>query len=292
MLLLASVIACAGPQKPKEQTTLNIEVERMMPSAVSLRKTAVEVILAVDNPMSSTLKVVGGKYSIDTKEVAGVLSGDVEVNAQLASGASTEITFRQEIPFPKDNEAYKAIIDRSTLPIELKGQLTLSDGSQMPFSRISEVATPSLPKFVVHEAQAARYGKSGVDVSLFLRLINENIFGLGVEGVDYTVELNGKEIKKEQAAVGIKLLGAAAEEYEVTTVLDEKSFGKQEVKDLLANKLVTYRVHGELELSFIKIPFEHTGEIKLGGHSSTHSIYSTARTNILAPSQKVDRKCR
>ena len=73
-------------------------------------------------------------------------------------------------------------------------------------------------------------------------------------------------MKKEQAAVGIKLLGSAAEEYEVTTVLDEKSFGKAEVKELLKNKLVSYRVYGELELSFIKVPFEHVGEIVLGGN--------------------------
>ena len=266
IFLLGLATACAGPQKPKETVTLNIDVERMMPSAVSLQKTAVEVILAVENPMGRTLKLAGGSYSIDTKAVAGVLTGQISDASEIASGGSAEITFRQEIPFPAETETYRAIIEQSTLPIELKGELTLSDGSKIPFSRFSEIATPTIPKFVVHDAQAARYGKAGIDISLFLRLINENTFGLGVEGVDYTVELNGKEIKKEQAAVGIKLLGAAAEEYEVTTVLDEKTYGKKEVKELIASKTVSYRVYGELELSFIKVPFEHVGEIKLGGN--------------------------
>jgi LEA14-like dessication related protein len=266
LLGLTSVVACAGAQKPKEEITLNIEVERMMPSAVSLHKTAVEVILNVENPMGRTVHVTSLRYSIDTKEVAGVLQGSAESKHTIEPDGSAEITFRQEIPFPGETEAYKAIIDRSTLPIELKGELTLDDGTKLSFARISEVATPSLPKFVVHEAQAARYGKNGVDVTLFLRLINENVFGLGVEGVDYTVELNGKQVKKEQAALGIKLLAAAAEEYEVTSILDEKTFGKAEVKALLEAGLINYRVHGELELSFIKIPFEHVGEISLGGN--------------------------
>ena len=119
---------------------------------------------------------------------------------------------------------------------------------------------------MVHEAQAARYGKTGVDISLFLRLINENVCGLSVEGVDYTGELNGKEIKKEQAALGIKLLGSAAEEYEMTTILDDSTLGRKELKALLKEKIVRYRVYGVLELDFIKIPFGHSGEVKLAGN--------------------------
>jgi len=259
-------VACAGSQKPKEKLMLDIEVERVMPSAVSLRATAVEVLLNVQNPMSKKINIAKVSYTIDTKEVAGVLTGAMDTEKSLAPGKTIELSFRQEIPFPKDIEAYRAVIANSTLPIELKGELTLDDGSKLGFSRVSEIATPSLPKFVVHDAQAARYGKQGVDISLFLRLINENVFGVAVEGVDYTVELNGKEIKKEQAAVGIKLLGSGAQEYEMTTVLDESTFGKKEVKALLKDKLISYRVYGEVELDFIKTSFDHTGEIKLAGN--------------------------
>jgi len=266
LYLLGSAIACAGPQKPKVASTVNIEVERVMPVAVSLRKTAVEVILNVQNPMSTPVSIEAVNYNIDTKEIAGVLTGAMTPKKQLGPGAQHEISFRQEIPFPEETKAYLAAIERGTLPIVLSGVITLEDGSKVNFSRQSEVATPSIPKFVVHDAQAARYGKAGIDVSLFLRLINENVFAVSIGGVEYTLELNGKKIKSEQAAIGIRVVGSGAKEYELTTVLDESSYGKKEVKKLLSSKLINYKVTGELELDFATLPFEHVGEIKLAGN--------------------------
>ena len=264
--LLASTVACAGPQKPKVASTVNIEVERVMPVAVSLKKTAVEVILNVQNPMSGPVSIEGVNYSIDTKEIAGVLTGTLQEKKQLAPGATHEFSFKQEIPFPSETKAYLATLERGTLPIVLSGTMTLGDGAKVQFQRQSEVATPTLPKFVVHDAQAARYGKAGIDVSLFLRLINENVFAVSVGGAEYTLELNGKEIKTEQAAVGIRVMGSGAKEYELTTVLDESSYGKKEVKELLSSKLINYKLRGELELEFATLPFEYVGEIKLAGN--------------------------
>ena len=264
--VLFAVGATSCATTPKVDTTpgtVDVEVDRVMPMAESLDASAVEITLKLYNPTTKPVTLAGITYGIDTKEVAGKLEGKVDGGATLEPEEEIELKFRQSIRFPADTEAYRAVIERSTIPFELAGKVALESGDAVDFSRVGEVATPSLPKFVVHEAQAARYGKSGVDVTLFLRLINENVFNVMIEGVEYTVFIQDKEVKKEQAAVGIKLLAAAAEEYEAGTVLDGSTLTKEEIAEILRNRKVSYRVTGVLELTRLSIPFDHQGEIEL-----------------------------
>jgi len=265
--ILAGAVAlasCAGTQTPKDSGgTLDVDVDRVMPLAESLDASAVEVTLRLFNPTSKAVRVESVTYALDTDDVGGMLEGTAEGGATVEPQQEAELRFRQSIPFPEEIEAYKAVLDRSTIPVSLEGSVALSGGQAVKFKRVSEVATPTLPKFVVHEAQAARYGKDGVDVTLFLRLINENVFGVLIEGVEYTVFINEKKVKTEQAALGVRLMAAAAEEYEVGTVLDEQTFEKDEIKQILADRKVGYRVVGKVELARLTIPFEYRGELEL-----------------------------
>lgn len=264
MACASVLVACAGNQKPAEtKGTLDVSVERVMPMAESLDASAVEITLKLFNPTSKPVQVTGVSYSIDTDDVSGKLEGTADSGATVDPQQEAELKFRHSIPFPKDVDTYRAVIERSTIPVSLRGTVALGGGGSVGFERVSEVATPSLPKFVVHEAQAARYGKDGVDVTLFLRLINENVFAVMIEGVNYTVFVNDKEVKSEQAAIGIRLMAAAAEEYEVGSVLDEASYDKEALKVILSARSVTYRVTGKVELPRLTIPFEYVGEIEL-----------------------------
>src|SRR5262249_20597219 len=159
-----------------------------------------------------------------------------------------ELTFGQSIPFPEEVEAYKKVIERGTIPVDLTGAVVLGDGKRITFDRKGQVATPTLPQFVVHDAQAARYEKEGLDVTIFLHLVNENVFPVTIEQVRYTVFVEDKKIKSEQAAVGVKLIQGGAEEYEVTTILDDSSLAKGKVKQILQAGKVSYKVKGKIVL--------------------------------------------
>jgi LEA14-like dessication related protein len=259
-------VSCASQEKVVEQTEdVAVGVERVLPKAESLDASAIEVTLKIVNPGSGPIKIDRIDYELDTKEVSGVLKGSAPSSATIESQQTAEVSFTQSIPFPDDKEAYKAVIDRGTIPIEMTGSVVLGDGTKLKFEKRGAVATPTLPQFIVFDAQAARYEEHGLDVTLFLRLINENVFPVSIEGVRYTVYVEDKKIKSEQAAVGVRLLQGGAEEYEVSTILDEKTFEKGKVKALLAEGKVTYKVSGKISLPRLDIPFEHTGEIELAG---------------------------
>jgi LEA14-like dessication related protein len=262
VLLLAG---CAAPQKPVEaKGEVEVQVERVLPKAESLNASGLEVTLRVVNPTDAAIKIDRIDFEVDTKDVAGVLKGSVPSSATIETSQAAEVSFSQSINFPEDKDAYQAVISRGTIPIDMKGAVVLADGTKLKFERKSEVATPTLPTFVVFDAQAARYEEEGLDVTLFLRMINENVFPVLVETVKYTVYVEEKKIKSEQA-LSVKLLQGGAEEYEVTTILDGKSFEKGKVKQILASGKIGYKVSGKMALTRLDIPFEHTGEIELAG---------------------------
>lgn len=256
---------CAAPQKPVESKgVVEVEVERVLPKAESLEASGLEVTLRVVNPTDAPVKIERIDFEVDTKDVAGKLSGSAPSNATIETSQAAEVSFSQSIKFPEDKEAYQAVISRGTIPLEIRGSVVLSDGRKLPFERKSEVATPTLPQFIVFDAQAARYEEEGLDVTLFLRMVNENVFSVLVETVRYTVYIEEKKIKSEQA-ISVKLLQGAAEEYEVTTILDAKSLEKGKVKAILASGKIAYKVTGKISMPRLDIPFEHVGEIELAG---------------------------
>lgn len=263
----ALALACASTPKDAGPApeAVGVEVQRVLPINESLDNSAVEVTLKLTNPRRSAVRVKEVRYSLDSGSVAGKLEGSATSGAEVAPEQEAQIKFKQEVPFPSEAEAYRALLEKGTVPVELKGHVLLEDGTEVPFERSAEVATPTLPKFVVHEAQAARYGKDGVDVTFFLRVINENVFSTLIQSASYKIEIGGKTLKEEQAALGLRMMGGAAEEYEVGTVLDEKSFDKAVLKEMLASRKITYTVSGKLDIARMSIPFSYDGEIELAG---------------------------
>jgi LEA14-like dessication related protein len=265
LLLLMVLGACKStPTNAGDSGDVQVSVERVLPKPESLDASAVEVVLKIFNPTAKPVQIKSVDYEIDTRDVSGLLKGESTSSETIEAAQTAELTFSKSVPFPQDKEAYQAVIEKGSFPADLKGKVRFADGKSLSFERKGEVATPTLPKFIVYDAQAARYEKEGLDVTIFLRLINENVFPVQIEGVRYTVYIEDKKIKSEQAAIGTRLLQGAAEEFEVTQILDDKVLEKGRVKKILAAGKVTYKVTGKLDIGRLTLPFEYPGEIELG----------------------------
>lgn len=262
-LLALGVLACSsGPKTAPKSKDIAVRVGRIFPKSKNLKASAVSVQLEMYNPRLSSIGVEKIEYEIDTGDVSGVIKGTSQAGAELESDQKAELEFEATIPFPKEPTAYQEVLKAGAIDLDLKGVVHFADGSTAPFARKGGVATPSLPKFVVHDAQAARYGKTGVDVTVFLRLINENVFSVLIESVEYTVSINDKKMGTEQGAVGERLVQGAAQEFEFNAVLDESSF--EGIKQILADRELSYSVQATVNVGELELPFEYTGTIKLG----------------------------
>lgn len=262
--LAASWLAACASQKPVEKTEdVAVRVGGLLPKNKSLDASAIAVKLELFNPRKAGVKISKIAYAIDTGEVSGVVKGTSDGGATLESQQTAELEFEQAIPFPEDRSRYKEVIEKGVIPVSVSGTVHFEDGSSAPFERAGSVATPLLPKFVVFDAQAARYGEEGLDVTFFLRLLNENIFPVTIQELTYTVSINGKELKSETAAIGTRLPQGAGQEFEVSVILDESKF--EGVKQILTDGKFEYAVTGKLAVAGLELPFEHPGEIELGG---------------------------
>lgn len=260
------VVACAGPQKAAGPALApTAEVDRLFPMAESLDASAVEVTILLENPTDEALTVKDIAYTLDSGDVGGIQEGTAESGATVGPKQKIELKFKHSIPFPGDAAAYSAVLDRQTIPINLDGTITLSNGEEVEFERVGEVATPTLPKLVVNDAQAARYGTEGVDVTIFLRLVNDNPFSVLVQSCEYTIYVEDIEARSDTAAVGTRLLPAAGEEYEFSRQITGKDpkFGDVLAKKVLASGKVNYRIEGKIDLARLSIPFKHEGTIEL-----------------------------
>jgi len=265
-LLAPLVLACASaPKNTGPAAAPSVEVDRIFPSAESLDASAVEVTLVLENPTDETLTVSKITYTVDTKDVGGVIEGSAESTATVGPGQKIELRFKQSIAFPADATAYAAVLERQTIPLSLEGSVVLSNGEEVDFERDGEVATPTLPKLIVNDSQAARYGSEGVDVTIFLRLVNDNPFAVLVQSCEYTIYIEDVEARSDTAAVGTRLLPTAGEEYEFSRQISGKDpkFGDALAKKMLASGKFNYRIEGKIDLARMTIPFKHEGTIEL-----------------------------
>lgn len=263
---LSIVTACATSspaEKPAPEP--RVRVSRLFPKPDSLRASKIAVTLELQNPRATPLTVSGIDYEIDSGDVSGVLRGQVEGGAVLDGEQIAELEFTSVIPFPEEQERFMAVLERGTLPLLIKGVVTFDEGPSVSFERNGAVATPSFPTFVVHDAQAARYGEEGVDVTFFLRLVNENPFAVTIGDVQYAITIEGREAKSEQGAIGVRLTQGAAQEFEVGITIDEATFG--DVKAVLRSGIVRYAVTGRVSVGPYEQPYVHEGQIVLAGGS-------------------------
>jgi LEA14-like dessication related protein len=262
ILAAALLSACAGQKKAAGPTDISVRVDQLLPQNKSLDASAIAVKLELFNPRADGVTIDKIDYQIDTGEVSGVLKGSSDGGATLESQQTAELEFEQSIPFPEDRAAYQQVLEKGTIPVNVTGTVHFEDGSSSDFERQGSVATPSLPKFIVYDAQAARYGGEGLEVTFFLRLVNENVFSVTIEQVEYAVAINGKELKNETGGIGTRLPSGAGQEFEVSVILDPKTF--PEVKTILSEGRLDYTVTAKVNVAGLELPFEFSKPIELG----------------------------
>jgi LEA14-like dessication related protein len=166
------------------------------------------------------------------------------------------------VPLPVGTDGYLELIRADTMPVTMTGIARFADGTTTEFSKNGAIAFPNIPQLIVYESQAAKYGDEGLDVTFYLRLVNENPFGTVVDTATYQVFLDGKMVREGTAGIGIRLPQGSVQEYEVNTSIDRASFGADYAKYLEMDAF-PYEVRGEVVVGGMKVPFSHEGSIEL-----------------------------
>lgn len=255
-------LACAGSEPAAPPAPVQAKVARVFPKTKSLETSVLSVKLEVYNPRATPVELTEIRYRLDTHDVAGVVESTVVVGGRLDAEQVAKVDFDIDVPLPAGDGLVALVAEETSPPADLGGTVMLADGTTAGFERKTALAMPTLPRFSVHDAQAAQYQEKGIDVTFFLRLVNGNPFTQPVKGVRYTVFIGEEEVRSSEAGVGTRLTAGAAEEYEESITLEE---GKYEgLARLIQAGVIDYRVSGEVRTQGLTVPFDLTGTIDLG----------------------------
>jgi LEA14-like dessication related protein len=262
-LSLLPLLACASGSK-EPLAPIQVDVDRIIPATQGMRKARVRAKLTITNPRQIPVTVSKVEYLVKTENLEPAMEGrsTLTPNSELPPESAAQVELSQDLSLPEEPEALLGALRLEEILVEMQGTIYFADGTSTSFSRKGSIAPPNLPRFVVHEAQTSIYEGEGIDVTFYLRLINENPFSVVVETASYEVVLEGKKVSEGTAGIGIRLTQGAVQEYEVSVTVDEKNFGK-DWKSMLDQSSLDYEMQGKLVMEGFTVPVSKAGSVDM-----------------------------
>jgi LEA14-like dessication related protein len=244
---LAVVVAIDNGTDGDVPITGDIELSILGPGAAdeSLeRKDGAEPDAALDN---------GGVESI-------VYKGSAKGSAPAATGS--ELLIPITLPLPTDPGVLERFLSWPKVRILIKGNGS-AGMSQFPIGGEREIVPPRIPAITLKGAQVAKLdGGTGGEAFFVLLLTNPNPFGVSVDKINWTISINGKEVKKSDDVVGGQVPPNSREEYNETVELNERLFEKAALRAMLKAPAVPYVIEGSMQIRGIFEEFRFEGEMK------------------------------
>lgn len=275
VVLALSLAACkTAPEVVVEAAPPTVPQEEFVVVTQSLTQ--------VDIKYTGEVEAGGEAITIDAAHWEFVVDGAVKSSGEKKLGLKAEpgqkVAFElaESLTYVKDVEESAAMDARGgSLLLAMRGTLVVSvpvpaQGEQpattrkveLPFARSKEVRTPRHPKFKLIEFEAGRFSEVEVQATFHLGVDNPNNFQLPLSGLDYSVQLAGKEVAKGTLGAGDRVSPSSTGVFDVTATLNEESHGKEAGK-IVKSLTVPYTLSAHLRAPLFDETIEKKGDIKL-----------------------------
>lgn len=192
---------------------------------------------------------------LDGKRYAGTGGGSAPPNA------ISELPIFVTLPLPKDQATLEEVLSWNKGRIHIAGKVK-AGMTERTIGGEREVALPKLPKMQLKAAQVAKMdGGTAGEAFITLLLENLNPFEVVVDSVTWRILIADKELKTKDDG-GTSLPPSSVEEYNVSVNLNESAFPKDELKKLLNQPTISYRVDTAYDVDGMKKSDIFSGEMK------------------------------
>jgi LEA14-like dessication related protein len=261
-LLFSLWLGCASaPAKPSSPPTL------------ALQETSVPTQGLTDATVHYSGQVVSHSPGVLEKadyelvsEGQVVKTGTAALNVPLTPGQPTAFSFQERAAYVRGPEDLKALSARGgTMLLALRGTLTVRSGQEvetLPFAASRAVRVPRLPEVVLESLDGARYSAEEVNLILRLGVKNPNPFPLRLDQLSYTLLVGGKQLGEGTLAKADTVEASATGVYPVEASVTAATWGP-DVKALISQGVLPYRVRGELTGPLLRMPYSLEGSVKL-----------------------------
>lgn len=203
-------------------------------------------------------------------------SGEAKLNLAAPAEQQVEFNLAEALAYVKDEEELKAMDARGgslllamrgtlfiTMPGTAKGEKPSAPQTvELPFAKSKEVRTPRLPHLKMLEFEAGRFSETEVQAVFHLGVVNSNPFQISLAGLDYAVQLAGKEVTKGTIGVGERVSAASTGVFDVTATLNEDTHAKDAAK-LVKGLNIPFALSATMRAQLYSEALNSRGEIKL-----------------------------
>lgn len=276
--MLVVVLALAGcktaPEVVAEVAQPTVPQEEFVVVTQSLTQVDVKYTGQVEAG-GEPLTVVAAKWEFVVDGTVKT-SGEKKLGLSAQPGQKLDFELSESLTYVKDVEESAAMDARGgSLLLAMRGTLVISvpvpaQGDQpattrtveLPFARAKEVRTPRHPKFKLIEFEAGRFSDVEVQATFHLGVDNPNPFQISLSGIDYSVQLAGKEVAKATIGAGERVSPSSTGVFDVTATLNEETHGKEAGK-IVKSLVVPYSLDAHLRAQLFDETVQKKGEIKL-----------------------------
>lgn len=284
---LVLLAGCPAAQvKPTGPTgEVNVVLRRIDVVKAGFDSMDVKVIVAVENATDTDLDVTGdatiglvgkaedseaGDDSAEGDDEGTEETNDDEVAGEKTSGsghgtapagATSELPIFVTLKLPSDQGTLEEVLGWTKGRVHVAGKVKFGF-SEQTIGGEREVALPKLPNIQLKNPQVAKVddGAAG-EAFLTILLENTNPFEVDVDTLTWRILIADKELKTRDDG-GTSIPPSSIEEYNVSIVLDESAFPKDELKKLLKQPSISYRVDAAFDVKGMKKSEMFSGEMQ------------------------------
>lgn len=264
LLTFAAWLAgCASTPSAPPLGPLALSAEETRVIAQDLSRMELRYSGALLSPQTATLE----KADYELVSEGQVLhKGTAPLGVTLVPGSPTDFSFLASTPVARDAAELTAMSERGgSVLVAVRGTLTVASGASrttLPFAASRQVRGPRLPKVKVLALEGARYSDEQVDLVLRLGVDNPNPFPVRLDGLTWTLKVQGRELGQGTLGKQDLVDAAATGVYPVEVAVTRETWGP-EVRGLIAKGTLPYEVAGELTGPLVRVPYSLSGDVKL-----------------------------
>lgn len=279
MLLLVLVAsALFGGCQSLRELGLGVErptahVESVALSRLSFEDAELTAEIAVDNPNAVAIRLTGFSYRLDI-EGDEFLVGDQPKGMAIAAFDESTVEFPVELRYENLFATYDSIRRKDeaeyALEVVLRFDLPVLGQISIPLRREGTFPVVRRPSVRVAELALDSITIAGARLSLTVAVENPNGFALGLESLDYTFAVQGREWMDGSTARPQRIPAHGSGEVTTSFSLSFAAFGRTVRDLLLGDDAIEYAfsaeatVDPELELvRVVRLPFTREGRIDL-----------------------------
>ncbi len=269
LLVVASVSGCkTTPEAPPPEPDPTVAEVQIGFSDRTLTSFTATATASVANPRSVPLRIERVTYTLSARGRTlreGAYEAEVSVPASGTGQVAVPVAVEYSLATDEDREMFTGEAVPIVFNAVAHGRY---DGEtvELDVDRAARLRSPRLPAVKLDTPDGARRRVDEVHATFHLRVENDNPFEIRISSLDYVLEVEGNELRESR--VGTRQRVPASGSYIFTIEQDLRTANVPQLADRMReDNRIEYRLHGELRVGDMLIPFDETDEIRFAGQS-------------------------